>query len=333
MDRSRVDFLKRFCSECRRPSHGRNGATIIEVLVVIGIISLLVALLLPAVQAVRESARRVNCQSHLRQLGQAIASYESQYGVFPTGADHKYQLLPFIDRIAEFQLGSQLGLFSTNPARQQFIAFDIPLYSCPSDPLQRVMVGPAGAHVGTVNYAACIGIWFRLADSFDGMFGAANTTSYLRTGDITDGLSNTVAMSEAARGDLTLGSAATLPHLRTVWQVATSYRSASQLDAFASICAAIPPDASALGWTGNSGYRGIPWSSGNPGRGIYNHVLGPNRPSCFNGSLDDLGGAYAASSFHVGGVHALIGDGHITFVSNGIDLELWRRMASRAGNR
>lgn len=77
------------------------GVTISEVLIVIAILGILVAVLLPAVQSARESARQTECRNHLRQIGMALHSYESTYGRFPQGTDRisfHVALLAFIDQ-------------------------------------------------------------------------------------------------------------------------------------------------------------------------------------------------------------------------------------------
>ena len=237
----------------------RSAVTLLEILVVFAVISILMALLTPAVQVVRESARRTTCRYNLRQLGLAIANYESVHATFPSGTSHKQQLLPFIDRVSEYHLGTQVVIGpSVTPVYLQYLAIDIPLYACPSDPMPRVMNGPNGALIGSTDYAACSGIWFRNRNDFDGVFGQVNVSGFVKPADVLDGLSNTIAMSEIVHGDLSIYAGTELPHLRTVWNLTTAYNGSAQLDNFASDCGSIPPNAGQLGWTGNAGYRGIP---------------------------------------------------------------------------
>ncbi|MDQ3329667.1 MAG: DUF1559 domain-containing protein, partial [Planctomycetota bacterium] len=84
------------------PCSRRTGFSLIELFVVLGVIALLIALLIPAVQAARETARRMQCKSHLKQLGLALHHYESAHGCFPPGgmnglSTHVF-LLPYVER-------------------------------------------------------------------------------------------------------------------------------------------------------------------------------------------------------------------------------------------
>jgi len=113
----------------------RTGFTLVELLVVIAIIGVLVALLLPAVQAAREAARRAQCQNHLKQIGLGLANFEDVYKVFPTSRyDNRYtwavELLPFIEQKSlydQWQLNksyyAQTDVARTTP---------VPIYYCPS---------------------------------------------------------------------------------------------------------------------------------------------------------------------------------------------------------
>ncbi|MBM4076125.1 MAG: DUF1559 domain-containing protein, partial [Planctomycetes bacterium] len=113
----------------------RRGFTLIELLVAIGIISLLMSLLLPAVQSARESARRMQCSSHLRQLGLATANYESSWQCFPSGLIHRYQLLPYLEQTALHDLklaGS--GSIGLTAEWTPIMGAALPIMQCPSDP-------------------------------------------------------------------------------------------------------------------------------------------------------------------------------------------------------
>jgi prepilin-type N-terminal cleavage/methylation domain-containing protein/prepilin-type processing-associated H-X9-DG protein len=90
-------------------SKRRSGFTLIELLVVIAIIAILIALLLPAVQKVREAAQRTTCQNNLKQLALAAHSFEQANGAFPTGVDKSgygalYYLLPYVEQDTQFKV-------------------------------------------------------------------------------------------------------------------------------------------------------------------------------------------------------------------------------------
>lgn len=206
----------------KKQSH--RGFTLIELLVVIAIIAILIGLLLPAVQKVREAAARMKCQNNLKQLGLAMHNYESALGVFPPGYIHylavwngtadaseatwPYFILPYIEQTAMFNSVSYATLSATSP-RHGFGMGDaststirttrLSLFSCPSDDLNAVF-GFGGAYVRG-NYAANGGIGPMTSPAAPNgldhtVQGVFYNVSKIRVTEISDGTSNTVFMSE-----------------------------------------------------------------------------------------------------------------------------------------
>ena len=303
----------------------RRGISLVEVLVAIGIIGVLIAITLPAVQWARESARRMQCASNLKQLGLAITNYESEYGMYPFGLIHKYQLLPFVDQTAAYNAIPAMD--RQNPFARWETVRDlvVPMYVCSSDSEPARSSGGFAA----TNYAACFGTGVQKY-GFNGMFNLSRTLSrYLggpvRAADVEDGLSNTVAMSEILHS-----SVGTEKHrMRVNWRLPTSLTDPDQLEEFANVCDSIPSEPTAYGWQGSAS-RGLPWWDGLPLTGMYNHILPPNRPSCENGNVHL--GAATASSLHQAGVNVLYGDGRVEFTANAIDQNVWRAMGSRVAS-
>ena len=196
----------------------RRAFTMVELLVVIAVIGLLVALLLPAVQQARESARRAQCQGNLRQLGIALNNYQAAAGVYPFGvgadgdgaiatytsqSNRRYsmhsQLLPYIEQTALFNaLNFSVPPFfpddngvpdpEDGPGPNFTVAqVWVNAFLCPSD-FNRMPSWPWGQ----VNYRSCNGSTWS-ARVGDGMFGQSTR---IGPANVRDGLSNTAAMSE-----------------------------------------------------------------------------------------------------------------------------------------
>ncbi len=322
----------------------RRGFTLIELLVVIAIIAILIALLLPAVQQAREAARRTQCRSNLKQVRLALHNYESTMGVLPAGTfnavsgggvSNDSSPLPMILPYVEQAAGYNLFNFSVNTnthasnmaARQQ----KIPIFQCPSQggspPF--VLAGtqcPNGC--GTTNYAPSLGNNANYASN-NGPFGRRYGARFR---DFTDGMSNTAMFAEIllgpAGGSPTTGvvAAGTPDDLKVATNVAYSSWDASSTGDTIAI-----PDCDNRATTSYL-YRGKQYYRGSVVTTYYSHTLTPNshRRDCIRSVGVDRG-HLATRSLHVGGAHALLGDGSVRFVSENIDENIWRAVGSKAG--
>lgn len=301
------------------------GFTLIELLVVIAIIGILIGVLLPAVQAVREAARRMQCSNNLKQIGLAIQNYESVYKKLPsarTGSPHLWsasaQLLPYIEGSNLFaQIDFRRG--SLDPVNAAAVRAAIPMYLCPSDAgLERLH-----ADYGANNYCANAGTGLQNGGSFrpedgpqqiDGVFFDRSAT---RFASVTDGLSNTVAYGETKRGS-GIDSTGPVP-ANLVMQYGQGPSLTPVTDAFC--------QSSITLWVGQ---RGREWARGSFIFSAYNHFYAPNHQSydCLSGNVS---GRISARSYHRGGVQAAFLDGHVAFHGDSIDLVIWRSIATRNG--
>lgn len=184
------------------PSTSRRGLTMIELLVVVAIIALMMALLLPTVQQVREAARRSQCRNHLRQIGLALHNYESVHRAFPIGnvpeTNFTFQvmLLPQLDQaslysLVNFEAGQTcFDWKKTLPLTVDPGRFAIPIYYCPSDPnAGHSAVTDSGIHI-PVDY---LGVSGTTPLGYDGALYSGSKTSIR---DFTDGTSATVMIGE-----------------------------------------------------------------------------------------------------------------------------------------
>jgi len=300
-----------------RPNR-RPAFTLIELLVVIAIIAILIGLLLPAVQKVREAAARAQCQNHLKQFGIALHSHNDSKGTLPwregryaTGYGGRMggliELLPFIEQDNLYRSISA----PPEPWNGSYLPWQqaVPVFICPSD---RRNVSSGVRHT---NYMFCSG------DSIDlhtnnnasrGMFGRDHTAGGqargYRLNDVKDGLSNTLAMSERIRGD---GSVAST---RTYHQAGAWFTTPNQ-------CLSLFNTATQTWASGSLGnWAGVRWSDGGMGFGGLTTNAPPNSVSCAWNAHDAQNGLYPPSSGHSGGVNGVMGDGSVRFITDSINV-------------
>lgn len=293
--------MQRYLRNCRYDSRARIGFTLVEICVVIAIMGVLIAILLPAVQQSREAARRITCSNNLRQLGIALHNFHSTHQRFPPGRGDP---IPGVFSLHAFLL----------EYFDQAATAHISMLRCPSDPLAD---GVPGSVFGPTNYAANAGSGLKQYGSLMDSDGVFFKGSRIGLRDITDGSSQTVAMSERLNGP-GVQSSSTIE--------ADTQRLMLEIpggdDTKPTICTS-----SSAGDTYRE--RGAKWILGNYGNTIYNHYYLPNEPTwdCMN--LQQQKALVAARSLHLGGVTVLLCDGSVRFVSDSIDLSTWQSLATR----
>ncbi len=311
----------------------RRGAfTLVELLVVIAIIGILVALLLPAIQAAREAARRSECSNNLKQLAVACQNFHDTYGRFPvatnerefmnyTGAParppanyHRWSylvaLLPFMEQQALYEdfLTNQLGV--SNPWSNTTLTMaKISAIICPSDSNASTAPGVNGGKQPTSYH--CNRGDYRLNYDWDecrGVFGDG-TKKYHTMASITDGTANTMLISEVKiglRGSRKVGEA-----FANGWGFTNGGPPAPCL-------ARELPDGTLSGsLQGGDWLAGWRWADSHSIYSQWHVVLPPNRPSCGNSGEDFA--MITASSDHPGGVNVVFVDGAVQFIADSID--------------
>jgi prepilin-type N-terminal cleavage/methylation domain-containing protein/prepilin-type processing-associated H-X9-DG protein len=327
----------------------RHAFSLIELLVVIAIIAILVGLLLPAVQKVREAAARTKCANNLKQIGMAVHNFEGARGYLPPSgswdtskstaffigepASVLARILPYIEQAALYQ---QLNLNVSLQSQPRVTGQRIDIYLCPSDPNGRP--DPTASSVdgsGVLNsypttYGAGLGDWFGESITY-GQFGngafpgvSFPSRGSLRFTDFTDGTANTVGFAEVKAFGSYLVLAQFLPPN-------------------------FPPPAStanllALGGTLNVNGTHASWAEGFWEQTTVTFVFPPNTQVLYPISpggpfldVDWCGGtnyaydAFTARSYHSGGVNTLFMDGAVRFVTNAIPQMTWRALGTRNG--
>lgn len=297
---------------------GKSGFTLVELLVVITIIGILIALLLPAVQAAREAARRMQCTNSIKQLSLAMHNYHAAVGSFPYATNGRYSgpwyraLLPYIEQEA-MAAKYKTDVIYYNEPNLSLIRPRLSMYTCPSD--QRSVW--ASSNIPKYNYVVNLGrtSCYRKTDwhgvSFipgpfhnqEEPWGADNIPVY-RIADIRDGTTNTLMISEIRQGRNN-------DDLRglTWWGPAcgfTTHFSPNTLE----------PDYLDYGWgTKCKAYNSTPdWPCEEQG-----------------GNDSDRPMNFSARGYHPGGVVASMCDGSVRFVSDSVNLTTWRALGTISG--
>ena len=341
---------------------GRGGNvrafTLVELLVVIAIIGILIALLLPAVQAAREAARRMTCTNNLKQISLAVHTFNDAhkqlpslnrsqmgYGIFvsshPDNSPDDYwnfglcrvswalYICPFIEQQAIYEDYIQLlqeaqGLWWDATPWNNWQAPQIAQiagYVCPSDSVGKGGSRTLGGDRGHISYAGCFGdVPFAASYSADDFRGAIGSgrRKQITLGSLTDGTSNTLLFSEVAIG--TIDS--------KMVKGGVAIESGSHWD----------PPQNCMNHRGSGGEltgdfrmniggdnvgpesaQGRAWMSGEFLSGYFHATLPPNSPSCSQDHRPYYGNLVSASGFHTGGVNVGMGDGSVQFVSDTVD--------------
>ena len=299
-----------------------TGFTLIELLVVIAIIAVLIALLLPAVQQAREAARRSQCKNNMKQLGLAVFNYEETFRCLPMGSYYptdwvpnwRAHLLPFLDQAPVYmRFNFGVSPFTSSNFRSGTEVLEnlsMNVYVCPSsslptnvggqnnpqNALMHMYVGIAGA------YPDPAGRTVGSASSYGGFYtnnGALLYNQITRMADFTDGSSNTMIIGEQSG--------------RVAGQ---DLRSAY----YGGWCGAL--FAGPVSDTNPGGSGG--WSTG-----LTSIQYQINARTTAAGSDNPWDANTVLNSYHVGGIHMLMGDGTVRFLSENTNMDTVRKLATR----
>lgn len=321
------------------------GFTLVELLVVIAIIGILIALLLPAVQAAREAARRMQCTNNLKQIALATHNYHDTHAYLPvlmSGQAIKWNwstigfhiiLLPFSEQQARYD--SYINFFSADTTGKKgywpsgayeysddvpALTGNVPYLNCPSDPYVAIVTE---AHkIMKTSYLGCMGDARSLSstetNSTRGVFcgGAINSVKaqpkWKTFASILDGTSNTIMYAE-------VGAMHNFTTEKYVKGNIVNLKKEASVTPSNCIAAISATDRSVFTPGCASAARGRFFSLGLPTNMCFTTVLPPNSPSCAAKSSGHATGLWSASSYHSGGINVAYVDGSIHFISETVD--------------
>jgi type II secretory pathway pseudopilin PulG len=326
----------------------RAAFTLIEALIVIGIILILASLTIPAVAQAVEAARRTKCLSNLRQVGMACLQYHDVHGTLPrpTYVDEKpagivhtsgrrisapslhAMILPYLDSSDLYDmLNLQRPVYSDRTATINDMAHlttalstRVGLFICPSDPNTNAFRAP-NSYRGTFSAGPIGFVTGEYPDSFSGVFGGTRIQAR-NLKFVTDGLSNTAMLSERCVGRDALERAPVTRNAHIVLE------NAKTADSYVLLCRQLSdPSLNAPQYTSPGKY----WLFSGNHHTLYTHVLPPNSAvaDCYALAFVSVTGASTARSDHIGMVNLVSADGSARSVDNAIDLSVWRALASR----
>lgn len=336
------------------------GFTLVELLVVIAIIGILVALLLPAIQAAREAARRTQCVNNLKQITLAMQNYHDNYKVFPISTgwgslyggsyyfSDKVAMLPYLELSGQYQaINPNEGSYAPGWSGQNPEAFSgrLPVFNCPSN--SNELQGGVANHTYSINIGTSHQPPHNQPNAASAGQGRHNGLAYYcdSTGLFQDGSGgrNDPVISMASVKDGTSNTAAYSEFVIEQWYGnAPAEEKAKQRAqvfnwAYGSSTAEVRQaclNQTALNDAGGGRVvRGVSWSCAWMAfGGAYSHNMMPNEKSCHSYEGDWYGSnALAATSEHPGGVNVGLADGSIQFKGENVDSEIWWALGTRNG--